>query len=373
MRCAVKRPEKGERVRRRAGPPRPAARWLAGLAAACLLAACTGTGAHRPLTPAQRFFASHPGFLHRAIFFGGGGAVAFFGGTGAGSRPAISVPPVPPAGSSLPIPMPLEAYQAIEAQQQEVLAETAILLAQRCMAARGFDDPAAASAPSFTVARLAQIETAGAGLASTAQAETFGFGQPKGAAQAGGGPGIIGAIMQSQFDQALKTGTAYTEALYGFNPHGGPGPAGHVSCLQQASQAVYGPLNGVPAPDPVPQIAAQAVRFTQTDPRVRAADRAWSRCMARRYFRYPSPGAAEGRGWPSPPTKAEIATAVADVACKAKVNLVNIWLSVEAAYQQALIRQNLAALAQLQDRFAPLLRRAAAAVAAAPGTPARAG
>jgi hypothetical protein len=53
---------------------------------------------------------------------------------------------------------------------------------------------------------------------------------------------------------------------------------------------------------------------------------------------------------------------VADVKCKTQTNLVNTWLTVEAAYQQALIRQNLAALAQLQSHFAPLLRRAQAAL-----------
>ena len=47
--------------------------------------------------------------------------------------------------------------------------------------------------------------------------------------------------------------------------------------------------------------------------------------------------------------------AVADVTCKAKTNLRNTWLAVEAAYQQALIGQNLATLSQLQANFAPLL------------------
>jgi hypothetical protein len=115
----------------------------------------------------------------------------------------------------------------------------------------------------------------------------------------------------------------------------------------------------------VPQIAEQAASFTQTDPRIRAVFRAWSACMARHFYHYASPSQVEGHHWRTPPNKAEIATAVADVTCKAQTNLLNTWLAVEAAYQQALIGQNLATLSQLQANFAPLLRRADAALAAA--------
>ncbi|MGO9082380.1 MAG: hypothetical protein ACLQDY_25690, partial [Streptosporangiaceae bacterium] len=41
-----------------------------------------------------------------------------------------------------------------------------------------------------------------------------------------------------------------------------------------------------------------------------------------------------------------------------RVNFVNTWLTVEAAYQQALISQNLTELARLQASFGRLLQRA---------------
>jgi hypothetical protein len=103
------------------------------------------------------------------------------------------------------------------------------------------------------------------------------------------------------------------------------------------------------------------LRQTRESTRV---DRAWSRCMARRFYHYGTPQQVERRRWRSPPNKAEIATAVADVTCKTETNLLNTWLAVEAAYQQALIGQNLATLAQLQANFAPLVRRANANLAA---------
>ncbi len=46
-------------------------------------------------------------------------------------------------------------------------------LIQRCMAARGFEDTSSASPPFSSVVTLEQVETAGAGLTSIAQARTF--------------------------------------------------------------------------------------------------------------------------------------------------------------------------------------------------------
>jgi hypothetical protein len=345
---------------------------VAVLVAACLLAACTGapksTGHHH-----GRSALFPPGlhrFAPRVVILGGGaagtGPVIFIGAGGSGgSRPKITVPPIPAANSSLPIAMPLEAYQAISTQQQVALADASSALVQHCMAGRGFDDTSAASSPLSSVATLGQVEAAGAGLASLTQAQVFGFAHPKSTGSAPSGPQIIGFVSAAGFGQSLKAGQAYAEALFGFGPGFGGGPGGHLGCLQQASKQVYGSLVGEPVPDPVPQIAEQAVSFTRTDPRIRAVDHAWSQCMARHFYHYASPSEVEGHLWKSPPNKTEIKTAVADVTCKAQVNLLNTWLAVEAGYQQALIGQNLATLSQLQANFAPLLSRANAALAAA--------
>jgi len=378
--------QRREAPRTRAGPlacgpsAKTATRCLAALAAACLLAACTGSppgstggGAGRHALPPHGPF-GRPRFAPRIFVIsgaGGGGApVIFIGGAGGGgSRPKITVPPIPPVGSSLTIPMPLDAYQAISTQQQEALADDSALLIQRCMAARGFEDTSSANPPFSSVITLEQVETAGAGLTSITQARVFGFVRPKNPGSQPSGPQIIGIVSAVGFGQSLKAGRAYAEALFGFGPGIGTGPGGHLGCLQQASKEVYGPIIGEPAPDPVGQIAAQAVTFTQSDPRIHAVDRAWSRCMARHFYHYSTPQQVEGRQWRSPPNKAEIAAAVADVTCKTQTNLLNTWLAVEAGYQQALIGRNLAALSQLQASFAPMLRRANAALTA-PAIPA---
>ena len=380
MPCAAEPRPSGTKMRHKApGRPgchrtgRPAVRWAAALAAVCLLAACTGShtsSGHHARSPFGRFPGRPAGGPPRVIIFGGGaagggGPVVFIGAAAThGSRPKITVPPIPPAGSSLTVAMPLEAYQAISTQQQVALADASSQLIQHCMAARGFEDTSSSSAPLSSVATLGQVEAAGAGLTSLTQARTFGFVRPKSSNSASSGPQIIGFISAAGFGQSLKAGRAYAEALYGFGPGTG-GPGGHVGCLQQASKQVYGSLFGEPVPDPVPQIAEQAANYTQTDPRIHAVIKAWSACMARRFYHYASPSQVEGHHWKSPPNKAEINTAVADVTCKAKTNLLNTWLAVEAGYQQALIGQNLATLSQLQANFAPLLQRANTALAAA--------
>ena len=89
-----------------------------------------------------------------------------------------------------------------------------------------------------------------------------------------------------------------------------------------------------------------------------AVEAAWSRCMAARGDKYSSSQQAADAHWPGTPTPRETATAVADVTCKQQVNLVNTWLTVEAAYRTVLIGQDLSTLSQLQGNFTRILQRA---------------
>lgn len=90
---------------------------------------------------------------------------------------------------------------------------------------------------------------------------------------------------------------------------------------------------------------------------------------AQRGYHYASPLQATQHNWPTKPTAAEAATAVADVTCKQQVNLTNTWLTVEAAYQTALIGQNIGTLANLQASFQGALNRVEALLASPAGQP----
>ncbi|MFE6746204.1 hypothetical protein ACFVGM_10155 [Kitasatospora purpeofusca] len=80
---------------------------------------------------------------------------------------------------------------------------------------------------------------------------------------------------------------------------------------------------------------------SRQDPRVGAVFQDWSRCMAERGYSYGTPGdALKDPRWgnTATPSAEEIATATADVECKARVNVVGVWFTVESAYEQELIR-----------------------------------
>jgi hypothetical protein len=296
------------------------------------------------------------------VAVGGGGSQVFaVGGLPGrrGGRPQISVPPIPPGNSTRPIVMPLDVYEQVATQEQDALSESQSMLIQQCMTGRGFSYPAPASASNGFVA-LQQVEDDPFGITSMARAETYGYAQPKGSGQQG--PQIIGFVGGGLFSGALKNhGPAYTMALFGFSPgFSGGGRSGQLGCFQQAIREVYGALGGNPNPDPVPAIAAQAAQWAQNDPRVLAVERAWARCMTQHGDNFGTPLQAQQHNWPSTPSIGEVATAVADVSCKARTNLPNTWLTVEAAYQQALVAQNLTALSQMQSNFSGLLQRAEA-------------
>jgi hypothetical protein len=350
---------------------------VAGLVAAGLLAGCSGSGgpagpsaghspgpAARPSAPGANGWSTGKGPVVGIMQVGGGEGGSFavaIGGAGGGivvgpglagssSRPKITVGPIPPAGSDQVIDLPLNTYADVAEIQQTTLAEASTLLTQQCMTARGFVYSSQAS-PS-QIQTLFQTAEYGFGVTSPADASTYGYGQPKSPASRPG-PAFLGGF--STFGDLAKQPRAWVEALLGFAPGARIGRVRQPGCMQQASRELYaqGGLS-----DPVPQIAFQASQWTQSDPLVRAVDAAWSRCMAQRGYHYASPQQAADRGWPSKPTPAETATATADVQCKQQVNLPNTWLTVEAAYQTALIRENLATLTSLQSSFSKLLTRA---------------
>jgi hypothetical protein len=284
---------------------------------------------------------------------GGGGFLIVPGVSGSSAgRPSITVPPIPPASSAKPVNLPLSTYADVAILQQSALADANTLLTQKCMAAKGFSY-SATTTPSAEEA-IVQGTEYGYGVTSQADAGTYGYGQPGSGSGPGPGPAFLGGF--ASFGDLAKQPRAWTVALLGFAPGARIGKNQTEGCLQLAGTLLYGNRGG--PSDPVPQIAVQASQWTQSDPRVLAVDAAWSRCMAARGYKYSNPQQAADAHWPSTPTPRETATAVADVTCKQQVNLVNTWLTVEAAYQAVLVAKDLSTLSQLQASFRNILQRA---------------
>ena len=365
--------------RRQPGLSRALGLAAACLAAACLLAACSA-GKPASSGPGSGGIVSRgggiggkgavggqvihgppggpggPGGPRNAIVIGGpgGGGILIVPGISGPSagRPSITVPPIPPASSAKPVNLPLSTYADVAILQQSALADANTLLTQKCMAAKGFSYSTTAT-PSAEEAIVQDTEY-GYGVSSLADAGTYGYGQPGGGAGPGPGPAFLGGF--ASFGDLAKQPRAWTVALLGFAPGARIGRNHTEGCLQLAGTLLYGNRGG--PSDPVPSIAVQASQWTQTDPRVLAVEAAWSRCMAARGFKYSNPQQAADAHWPSTPTPRETATAVADVTCKQQVNLVNTWLTVEAAYQTVLVAKDLATLSQLQASFKEILQRA---------------
>ncbi|MCX5613590.1 MULTISPECIES: hypothetical protein [unclassified Streptomyces] len=86
---------------------------------------------------------------------------------------------------------------------------------------------------------------------------------------------------------------------------------------------------------------------SKEDPRVREVNRRWSACMRGKGFDFPDPMAAIGAAAFAGPAlgEGEQRTAVADVECKARVNVIGVWAAVEAERQRNIIAENADALA----------------------------
>lgn len=96
----------------------------------------------------------------------------------------------------------------------------------------------------------------------------------------------------------------------------------------------------------VQRMALDAHGRMREDSRVIAVFKAWSACMKEQGFDYPDPYVAnDDQRWQTETVSAtEIATAVADVGCKEKTNLVGTLLAVETAYQRMAVDQHVTQL-----------------------------
>lgn len=88
--------------------------------------------------------------------------------------------------------------------------------------------------------------------------------------------------------------------------------------------------------------------------------KSWSTCMKNRGYLYTSPLKAleDKRFMRSEPHELEVATAVADVECKKKGNVLATWFSVEVKIQERMIKNHLKELGELHDMHVMQISRA---------------
>jgi hypothetical protein len=142
-------------------------------------------------------------------------------------------------------------------------------------------------------------------------------------------------------------------------------------CSGQARRALNG-RSSLTSPQADPYLAQHlsqlSLQESRRDPRVGAAIEHWSKCMLAKKHHYDDPFApfADPAMTHGATTRA-IDTAVDDVICKKRTNLIGIWFSVDAAYQKRLIaahRIALTRLAQADAATAAAIERALRGAAA---------
>ncbi len=115
----------------------------------------------------------------------------------------------------------------------------------------------------------------------------------------------------------------------------------------------------VPAVDPFLAQALSLQSFDQSrhDPRVRSVIDLWSRCMRSRGHDFDDPFAPFADPSLQRPTARARRTALDDVACKRRSNLVGVWFTVETGYQERAIESRAEDLGRLAEINAAIARK----------------
>jgi hypothetical protein len=273
-----------------------------------------------------------------------------------------SPPRAPAIANTTTIHMPLDNFFLTD-QELAVIDAAVQIRTASCMRSRGF---AAAATPVAAGQPAAQGLTEPYGINDPEQAARYGYASPAAV------NGIRGGHKSPR--RVPRRTSAWWIAMIGATPPGPRAtPPDHAAardpegCFPQATTQImqyqHAAHDGVDIGLPG-QLAQLAVDDTAADSRVRRAEARWSGCMSAAGFRYSTPDAAESARWPALPDRAEIATAVTDVACKQRTNLPGIWLATQAGYERELIAANGSRLHAVKKFHAAAAHRAELVVAA---------
>ncbi|MGW2485701.1 hypothetical protein ACWCV9_00585 [Streptomyces sp. NPDC001606] len=250
--------------------------------------------------------------------------------------------------------LPIERYmltprQALEYDEADDAAVRA------CMRRLSVPYPAAARLPAGSAAEREALDAYTVlyrryGLTDAAEARTWGYHTPT-AASSG-----TTAAKAAKVAKPRSLSTAARGVLTGVDTSGTPltayrgRPVPRGGCLDEAERLLGAGGSQGPGTDTdgiVTSIKADGFERSMSDPRVTKVFSAWSACMTSRGFRMSTPMDEVPSSNGATPSRSEIAQARADVACKARTNLVGVWFAVESAYELAAIAEHRAELDRL--------------------------
>ncbi|MGV9882057.1 hypothetical protein [Streptomyces sp. NPDC003006] len=245
---------------------------------------------------------------------------------GCGGPPATPADP-PPQPTGVPaagrearhLALPFDTYDLSTADMQTV--ETAVdVLVGRCLRRQGI----AWQSLSLPRGEADPTHRRRYGVMEPLIAERFGYHLPPDTPEA--------AKRQRQHKARARLPMDVQIAAFGKTGTGGCWKKAHTSLLRQG-----------PGPD-IDRLYAhhtKTLAASRQQAPVTRAVRAWKTCMLAKGYRYEDPyeAGADKRWWNSRrPSQRELATAVADVACKEETRLAIIWAGAETRLQREIIR-----------------------------------
>ncbi|MEV7418846.1 hypothetical protein [Streptomyces sp. NPDC089919] len=346
-------------------PRRPFARALAVPATLAALAALVLVAALAACTarPPDRGAAGSGGAGPRAVDEHGGRAML--------GRPAVpGTPQAPDPGFREPSDpsqwtLPLLAYRPGE-EQRRTLVGAEQTLVRSCMRRYGFDWAPSEEIPAPGPRNAMDWRY---GIHDARLAATRGY-QPDQA-------------QQEQYDRARRAvaarpplsaeGRAVLTGGTGAGPHRGKGPAVRApvravppgGCLGEARSRLGTASHG--SSPLVEGLLADALRQAAREPAVRAVFRLWSQCMRTSGYRYADPLAlaADPRfaRTPHPVGAVETGTALADLRCRGRLRVTEVWYGAEVRVQERAVAAHAAELAAVREGLDEVFRNATEVVA----------
>jgi hypothetical protein len=281
--------------------------------------------------------------------------VALGGCSAAADRPAqarAAIGPIPAILASVNLRLPVQDYLLTDGQVQQV-SRARLILIERCMGRFGFRYavPQSGSATEYGPRSLTDRRY-GITDARLAASSGYGLGDRDPSRQKRPPRPKIGAdgdtVLSGQGQSSINRMPV---------PEGG--------CLGEAERALDASVPPAADPDLGQKLQFQSFEWAKRDERVQAVFRAWSSCMARSRYHYADPLAvAADPRFEGSVSKQEVAVAEADIACKARTNMVGVWFTVESSYQREQIGRTAAAFRATKEALAARLRVATALTSA---------
>jgi hypothetical protein len=268
------------------------------------------------------------------------------------SRPV----PTPVAHSMAGLSLPISKYTLDPAQEAQV-ERAGDYLTQQCMRRFGFDYPVTPPSKAALATKVfTEFNSRRYGVTNRESVLLYGYGLPPWVQ--GAEPRPMEKMSDAEFMVLDGTADDRKRSVAGqqIPPDGCSGEA-----ERKLSGAGLGTKKGTASPAALPaQILQTSFLRAQSDPRVLMVFQRWATCMKERGYSYENPFKALGdKRWTregNHPSKAHRETALADIDCKKKTNVIGVEYAIESEYQNIEIDKHAEELARIRKSLMQQLK-----------------